>query len=281
MKKNVFTLLVALLFLGATQLEAQIKTPAPSPAATVMQTIGLTDFTVEYSRPGKRDREIFGKLVPYNQVWRTGANQATKVSFSDDITVEGSALKAGDYALFTKPGMTSWEVHFYEHTTTSSGGYKDATPAAKVNITPKKMASVRESFTIEFTNLTEDSGHLVIAWDNVEVPVKIGVNSQEVAMKSIEKTLAGPSAGDYFNAGTYMARVGGDSETALKYIRMATESDSPKFWQVKQEAEILAKMGRHKEAIAKATTSLELATKAGNDNYVRINKENIAAWSKM
>ena len=281
MKKNIFTLLIALLFVGASQLEAQIKTPAPSPAATVMQTVGMTDFTVEYSRPGKRGRQIFGKLVPYDMVWRTGANQATKISFDNDITVEGTALKAGDYALFTKPGMSSWEVHFYEHTTTSSGGYKDATPAALVKITPKKMATVRESFTIEFTNLSDDSGHLVIAWDNVEVPIKVGVNSQEVAMKSIEKTLAGPSTGDYYNAGTYMARVGADNETALKYIRMATESDDPKFWQVKQEAEILAKMGRHKEAITKATTSLDLATKAGNENYVRINKENIAKWSKM
>jgi len=262
-------------------MQAQIKTPAPSPAATVMQTVGMTEFTVEYSRPAKRGRDIFGALVPYDMVWRTGANQATKISFNEDITVDGTALKAGDYALFTKPGMTTWEVHFYEHTTTSSGGYRDATPAAMVKVAPKKMATVRESFTIEFTNLTEDSGHLVIAWDNVEVPVKIGVASQAAAMKSIERTLAGPSKGDYFSAGTYMARVGADAETALKYIRMATESDDPKFWQVKQESEILAKMGRHKEAIAKATTSLELSTKAGNDNYMRMNKENIAKWSKM
>ena len=281
MKKNVFSLLIALLFLGATQVQAQIKTPAPSPSATIMQTVGMTDFTVEYSRPGKKGRDIFGALVPYDMVWRTGANQATKISFNEDITVEGAALKAGDYALFTKPGMTTWEVHFYEHTTSSAGGYKDATPVGLVKVMPKKMNTVRESFQIEFTNLTDESGHLVIAWDNVEVPLKIGVTSKAVAMKSIEKTLAGPTNGDYFSAGTYMARVGGDGATALKYIRMATESDDPKFWQVKQESDILAKMGRHKEAITKATQSLELATKAGNDNYMRMNKENIANWSKM
>ena len=265
----------------AGQLEAQITTPAPSPKAKVMQTVGLTDIWVKYSRPSMKGREIFGGLVPYDMVWRTGANAATKVVFDDDVKVEGMELKKGDYALFTKPGLSSWEVHFYEYTTSSAGGYRDATPKALVKVMPKKVSNVRESFEIEFANVKDDAADMVIAWDNIEVPVKIMVNSQEQAMKSIEKTLAGPSNGDYFAAGTYMARAGVDNEKALMYIRKATESDDPKFWQVKQESEILAKMGKYKEAIKKATQSLALAEKAENANYIRMNKENIAKWTKM
>jgi len=141
------------------------------------------------------------------------------------------------------------------------------------------MSSSLETFQIEFLNLTNTSAELCLAWENTAVPLKIEVNSHEVAMKSIERTLAGPSNGDYYSAGTYMARNGGDPDKALSYIRKATESDDPKFWQVKQESDILAKLGRMPEAIAKAKQSLELATKAGNKNYIRMNKENLAAWT--
>ncbi len=281
MKFNAFALILSCMILSTGQLDAQIKTPAPSPSAKIMQTVGMTDFTVAYSRPSKKDRVIFGTLVPYGEVWRTGANQATKVSITNDIKVEGKELKKGDYALFTKPGKTSWEVHFYEHTTSSAGGYKTATPAAVVNVTPKMANVTKETFEISFANLTDEGGHMVLSWENVEVPIKLGVNSKEMAMKSIEKTLAGPSNGDYYAAGSYLARVGGDDEKALKYIRMATESDDPKFWQVKAESEMLAKMGKHKEAVAKAKQSLELATKADNKDYIRMNTANIAKWAKM
>jgi len=263
------------------QINAQITTPAPSPGAKISQTVGMTDFEVVYSRPSKKGRDIFGALVPYGEVWRTGANQATKLTASDDFTVEGKELKKGDYAVFTKPMANSWEVHFFPYTTPSAGGYGKATADAVVTVVPMKTAHSVETFQIDFIDLANEGATLCLAWDNVAVPVKMGVASHETAMKSIERTLAGPSNGDYFSAGTYMARTKTDMDKALMYIRKATESDDPKFWQVKQESEILAGMGKHAEAGKKAQRSLELAKKAQNANYIRMNTENIAKWSKM
>jgi len=279
MKKFILSAITAFLFMAVGNVEAQITTPALSPSAKIFQTVGLTDFTVEYSRPGMRGRDIFGGLVPYGEVWRTGANAATKISFTNDITVEGKPLEKGDYALFTKPGMDNWEIHFYPYTTPSAGGYGDATAAAIVNVKPMKMSKALESFQIEFLDLKNEGATLCLAWANTAVPIKIGAPSHKMAMKSIEKTLAGPTNGQYFSAGMYMANNGEDMDKALGYIRKATESDDPKFWQVKQESELLAKHGMMPQAIAKAKQSLELATKADNANYIRMNKENLASWT--
>lgn len=270
---------MAVLCMATGNLSAQITTPSLSPSAKISQTVGMTDFTVEYSRPSARGRQIFGALVPYGEVWRTGANAATKLSFDNDITIGGKALTKGDYALFTKPGKDNWEVHFFPYTTSSAGGYGDATASAIIMVKPMKTATTLETFQIEFLDLKNESAKLCIAWENTAVAVPIGTASHKAAMASIEKTLAGPTNGQYYSAGMYMAQNGEDMTKALEYIRKATESDDPKFWQVKQESEILAKAGKMPQAIAKAKQSLELATKAGNANYIRMNKENIASWT--
>lgn len=279
MKKIIFTAITAFLFIAISNVDAQIKTPALSPSSTIMQTVGMTDFTVKYSRPAMRGRDIFGALVPYGEVWRTGANAATKVTISDDITVEGKELKKGDYAMFSKPGMTSWEIHFFPYTTSSAGGYGDATAAVVATVKPMKSAKALENFQISFIDMKNESATMCLAWANTVVPVKLGVGAHASAMKSIERTLAGPSNGDYFSAGMYMANNNEDIEKAISYIRKATESDDPKFWQLKQESELMAKLGRMPEAIAKAKKSLALATKADNKNYIRMNTENITAWT--
>lgn len=283
MKNLVFILSLFVFALVTTDLSAQIKTPAPSPKSVLTQTVGMTDVTVEYSRPSMKGRTIFAAdgLVPFGKVWRTGANQATKVTFSDEVTVGGKALDAGSYALFTTPGATSWDVHFFPHTTNSSGGYGDATAAAVVSVTPTALPFEVESMMIIFDELTSTGAVMELIWSNVVVPVEIGVHAHKQAMASIEKTLAGPTAGDYYSAGQYMASKGQDLDKALMYIQKATKGDSPRFWQVKNEAELLAKMGRTKEAIAAAKQSLALATEAGNADYIKMNKDNLAKWAKM
>ena len=281
MKKLLSVLFVFAAFSMVFTAEAQIKTPSASPFSKVEQTVGLTDVHIEYSRPSMKGRTIFGDLVPYGKRWRTGANSATKVTFSKDVTVNGKDLKAGSYALFTTPNATSWDVHFFEHTTNSAGGYGEATPTLTVSATPESTGMNVETFLINVDNLRDDSATLSIVWANTKVPVSIGVHTEKEAMASIEKTLAGPTAGDYYSAGTYLASKGQDLEKALSYIQKATGGDSPRFWQVKNEAEVLAKLGRHKEAITAAKKSLALATEAGNADYIKMNNDNIAKWMKM
>ncbi|MCB0640866.1 MAG: DUF2911 domain-containing protein [Phaeodactylibacter sp.] len=276
------TFLLALAFaLTNIQLSAQISTPAPSPGATVKQTVGMTDFTIQYSRPGMKDREIFGGLVPYGEMWRTGANAATKLTISDDVKLNKTLVKAGDYALFTKPGATEWEIHLFPYTSPSAGAYGEAEAAAMFKATPKAMPMKVESFMIYFDDLRDETATLHLAWDKTNVSIDIMVDSYKQAMASIDKTLNGPTNDDYYAAGVYLANYGKDMDKALEYIQKATHSDSPKFWQVRQESEVLAKMGKTKEAIAAAKKSLKLAEEAGNKDYVRINTQNIEKWSNM
>jgi len=261
--------------------EAQVMTPSPSPSSKVEQIVGLTEVHIEYSRPSVKGRTIFGDLVPYGKMWRTGANSATKITFSKDVTINGKDLKAGSYAIFTTPSAASWAIHFFKHTTNSSGGYGDATPALTVKATPEKTGMNVESFLINVDNLRDNSATLSFVWANTRASVKLGVHTEKEAMASIEKTLAGPTSGDYYAAGTYLSSTGKDLDKALMYIQKATKGDSPKFWQVKNEAEVLAKLGRYPEATKAAKQSLALATEAGNADYVKMNKDNIAKWAKM
>ena len=279
--KNLITISALLLATFLTSdLTSQIRTPAPSPSASLTQTVGLTEITVEYSRPGVKGRKVFATdgLVPFGKVWRTGANQATKISFDKDVTIEGQDVKAGSYAIFTKPGASSWDVMFFEHTTASAGGYGEATPVVTATVTPQTLPFSVESFFITFANLKNDGAELEIIWDNVLVPVKIGVHTDKAVMANIERVMAGPSANDYYAAGVYMFNAGKDANKALQYVQKATKQGEPRFWQVRWEAEILAALGRKKEAIKTAQLSKELAEKAGNQDYVKINTDNIAKW---
>lgn len=280
--KNLFTVAV-LVFTAffALDLNGQIRTPAPSPSAKMTQMVGLTEVTIEYSRPGVKGRDVFSAdgLVPFGKLWRTGANQATKISFSEDVTVEGQALEAGAYAILTVPDATSWEVQFHKHESTNFGSYRDKTPAASVNVTPQTLPISVENFFITVANLESDGADLEIIWDNVLVPIKLGLHTDKAVMANIERIMAGPSANDYYAAGIYMYNSGKDKNKALEYVQKATSQGEPKFWQKKWEAEILASLGRTKEAIEVAQHSLELAEKAGNDDYIKMNKDNIAKWN--
>jgi len=262
--------------------QAQIKTPAPSPSAKVMQTVGLTDVEVEYSRPSVKGRTVFGEdaLVSYGQIWRTGANAVTKITFSEDVNVQGADLKKGSYAVLTKPGASEWAVHFYPYEGRSWGSYVEKDPAAAVMATPVSTSHSTESFTISVDDLSDNGATINMAWDKTRVPLKLMVHTDKQAMASIEKVIAGPSKGEYYSIASYYHSSGKDLDKALEYINIATDGDNKKFWQVRRKALILADMGKKKEAIAAAQMSLELAKKAENMDYVKMNEASIAEWSK-
>ena len=265
-----------------TAINAQIKTPQPSPAAKMTQMVGLTEMTLEYSRPAMRGRTIFGDLVPYGQVWRTGANANTTISFATDVTIGGTAVKKGTYAVFTVPNETSWDVMFYSDTNNwgAPREWDDAKVVAKVTAEVMEMPMNIESFTMTFDNLTDGSVDLGMLWENAYVGVTIEVPTDAIASKSIEAVMAGPSGNDYFAAATYYHTSGKDLEQALNWMKKATAGDNPPFWYLRRMSLIQADMGDKAGAIATATKSLAAAEKAGNADYVKMNKESIAEWSK-
>lgn len=280
MIKNLFMLLAVV---GITStINAQIKTPQPSPASKMEQVVGLTDVTVEYSRPAMKGRTIFGDLVPYGEVWRTGANANTKITFSDDVTIDGKELKKGTYAIYTIPNATSWEVIFYNDATNwgNPAKWDESKVALKITSAVQTLPMKIESFTIMLNNIINDSAELGILWENSYVGVKFEVPTDKTAMKSIETALAGPTKNDYFQAATYYHTTGKDLKQALEWIKKAVEGNEPAYWILRRMSLIQADLGDKAGAIATAKKSLAAAEKAGNADYVKMNKESIEEWTK-
>ncbi len=277
MKKIVLFLSVALLSFG---IEAQVKAPQPSPTSKIEQVIGLTDVSVEYSRPSMRGRTIFGDLVPYDKLWRTGANKNTQISFSDDVKVAGTELKKGSYAIFTKPGKENWEVIFYSDTNNwgTPRKWDDSKVAAKVTVKATTIPINVETFTIMFSDFTMDSAILSLLWSNVEAPVKIEVPSKEMALESIEKTMAGPSDQDHYQAAVFYKDIEDYAKAKQHIDKAIAMRKEPAFWYHRQQSLIYAKTGDKDGAIKAAKTSLELAEKANNADYVKLNKDSLAEW---
>jgi hypothetical protein len=278
MKKVLVTLLTITAF-GLTVASAQIKTPAPSPACKLTQMVGLTEITVEYSRPSVKGRTIFGSLVPYGEMWRTGANKNTIVTFSDAVKIGGKELKAGSYAVFTVPNKGSWDIIFY--TDTENWGVPEKWDAAKeatrFSAKTEEMPFVIESFMVDIGDLANDKCTMGIGWEKTWVSFPIQLNTDEVVSKSITRAMGGPTADDYYSAGRYYFESGKDLNKAYEWLHKSNEMD-PKFWKLRQEALVLAAMGKHAEAIKTAERSKSLAMEAGNKDYERMNTESITEW---
>ena len=272
---------IAIILCISISLNAQIDAPQPSPSAKIEQKVGLTDISVEYSRPGMRGRTIFGDLVPYGEVWRTGANANTIITFSDDVKINGKELKKGSYALYTIPSEDSWEVMFY--TATDNWGvpqeWDESKVALKATAETMEMPMTMETFTIMIDDLKNDSASLNFIWENTIAMLEMEVPTDSKTMASIEKVMNGPTANDYFAAGSYYHEAGKDLEKAYKWVSKATEmAGDQAFWMLRRKSLIEAEMGKKQEAIATAKKSLASAEKANNADYVKMNKESIAEW---
>lgn len=273
--------LFLLAIVASITVEAQINTPAASPAAKLMQTVGLTEVSVDYSRPSMRGRKIYGDLVPFNKLWRTGANAYTKISFDTDVTISGSEVKAGTYSIFTKPGASSWEVFFY--TDIVGGGIPQNWEADKVvatlSVPVYKMDMPVETFTITIDDVTSNGANIGIIWENTYVAVPFSVATDAKVMQNIDSALNGPSANDYFASAVYYFSEGKDINKAKEWMNKAISmTDEPAFWQLRQQSLILAKAGDKKGAIEAAKKSLAGATTAGNDDYIKMNNDSLKEW---
>ncbi|AXT57570.1 DUF2911 domain-containing protein [Aquimarina sp. AD1] len=261
---------------------AQLKVPALSPSSKTTQTVGLTEIEIEYSRPSKRNRIIFGEngIIPFGELWRTGANAATKISFSDDLTISGIALKKGSYTILTKPNESNWQVYLYTYKSGNWTNYVNQKPIVSFTTKTIEKKEVSESFLIYIDTITLDSAELVFSWGTIKIILPLKFNTHEKTMSNIEKVLSGPSNFDYFQAALYLHETQKDLNTALSYIQKVTKAENPLFFQVYRESLILADMDRKPEAIEVAQKSLELSKKAGNKDLIRLNERNIKKWSK-
>ena len=280
MKKILLALAIILSSFGS---QAQVTTPQPSPKATLNQIVGLTDVEIEYSRPGVKGRNIFGDLVPFGKVWRTGANSNTTINFSEDVVIDGKTLKKGKYALYTLPKVESWEIIFYSKTDNWGNPevWNEADVALRATVIPEMLNRNIESFTIDINNLDNNFATLNLSWEKTLVSLKFEVPTQKMAMASIDKVLAGPSGGDYFSAAQFYFQSNGDLTKALTYVNKALElnKENP-YWYTKLKSLIQAKLGDKKGAIETARMSLAAAKAAKNNDYVKMNEDNIIEWSK-
>jgi hypothetical protein len=261
----------------------KVSFPAASPLCVLKQRVGLTDIEITYSRPGMKGREIFGALEAYGKIWRTGANNATKLKFSTPVKLNGAEIPAGTYELFTIPDPTEWTVIIHKDSS-QWGAYKydEKNDVARVKAKPVKLAQPVETFTIDLNDLRNDSATLNLVWETTRVPVKLEVDTASVLVPQIEAALASPakkSAGFYYNAAQFYYDQGLDLNKAKAFITEATSGEKPAFYMVHWKAKILARLGEKESAIAAAKQSSELAIAAEGpqSGFVKMNNDLIAS----
>ena len=257
----------------------KVDFPAASPACTLKQHVGLTDIEIVYSRPGVKGRPIFGGLVPYGQVWRTGANNATKITFSTPVKLNGAEIPAGTYALYTIPGETEWTIVISKDTAASIFNYNQTNDLVRVKATPVKLSQLIETFTIEFTDIRDESATLNLLWEKTLVPVKIEIELTGKLVPQIEAVMsAAEGRKPYYQAALFYYDHGQDLQKASKWIDAAI-AERETYYIVHLKAKILAKLGDKAGAIAAAKHSTELAIKAEGpkSGYVKMNTDLISS----
>ncbi len=268
--KKIF--IAAVFALAIFQANAQLTTPQPSPTQTVKQNFGLANVELSYSRPAMKGRKIFGELVPFGKVWRTGANSATTLTFADDVTIGGTKMAAGKYGLLSIPDKSSWVLIISKQTdVTSPAAYKQDQDVVRVNVTPQKQKASTENFTIQFANIKPTSCDLQISWDKTMVTLPISTEIDSKVMAKIDELMKTDKP-PYFNAAMYYLDNGKDLTKALEWFDKAATAQPDAFWIHHQRANCLAKLGKTEEAKSTAQKSMELAAKAKNDDYVKLNE---------
>jgi hypothetical protein len=259
---------------AAVCLSAQpLKTPAPSPGQTIKQDFGLSSIELSYSRPGMKGRKIFGDVVPFDKVWRTGANSATTISFGDEVTIGGKQIAAGKYGLLTIPGKDSWTfIITRQLDVTSPAAYKQEEDLARVNAKPMTMPASVESFTMQFANIQPASCELRLIWENTSVSLPISTDIDSKVMRQIKDLMENDNR-PYYSAAMYYMDNGKDMKQALEWFNKAETQNPRAFWVVYQKANCLAKLGQKEAAKASANKSITLAKEAKNDDYVVLNQK--------
>jgi hypoxanthine phosphoribosyltransferase len=273
-KSKLLILLVVFIFIGEINAQ-QIQMPQASPAAKISQKVGLTDVTVEYSRPSMRGRKIFGELVPYGDVWRTGANAATILTFSTEVKIEGNIVSPGSYALYSIPGKAEWTMILSSNTKLwGAVGYSDVDDVLRFKVKPGKTGQKYETMEINFVDITDTGSTLALKWENTRVKFRIETEVDDIVMAQIKELVIDQQSenpGLYYQAANYYYTNNKDMEQAYEWITKSVDDD-PKYWTMHLKAKIELSLGKKKEAIESATKSIEMAKEAKNPDYVGLNE---------
>ena len=281
-------ILFIFLFASYELATAQISMPAPSPAGKVYAKVGLTDVDISYSRPKVKGRKIFGEgedyLLPFGKMWRTGANSGSVITIDKDLTVEGKNLPAGEYMIITIPGKDEWQFIFYKDK--SIGGnmanHKVEDEQLRVSVKPTSLTEAVESMTFNISDMSEDNttAAIELAWENTSVKVGISTDFDEEIMADIaKKTKVNPN--NYGAAANYYFNNGKDLDQAIEWMSLSIEANPNAFWNIHTKAQMQAKKGDVKGAIATCEQSLAKAKAADSDfGYIKLNEDLIAELSK-
>jgi tetratricopeptide (TPR) repeat protein len=266
-------ILAAALSFAVMNTNAQaIKTPAPSPTQTIKQDFGISSVELIYSRPSMKGRKVFGDLVPWGKVWRTGANSATRIKFADDVTFGGQTLKAGEYALYTVPNEKEWEIIINKGSANWGTDYKQEDDVIRVKAKSSKLDDAVESFTMQFANVKPSTAELQIMWDKTSVSVPFSTDVESKVMAQINNAMNKDNR-PYFQSAMYYMDNGKDLNQALAWFDKAAEMNPNAYWIQHQRANALAKLGRKQEAKDAAEKSMKMAKEQKNEDYVRLNEK--------
>ena len=261
------------LLCAANMADAQMKMPAPSPTQTIKQDFALGNIELTYSRPSIKGRKIFGDLVPYNAVWRTGANGATIIKFNDAVEINGKRIDTGSYALYTIPADGMWEIILNKGISNwGSNGYKQSDDIVRFKVPTMKIKEGVETFTMQFANIKPESCELHIMWDKTGVSIPITALIKDRMRASLEKAMMGEKK-PYWNAAQFYNEYDKNNAKALENITAAVKAQPKAYWMWIYKAKIEQAMGDKAAAMASSKTSLELAREEKNEDYVKMNED--------
>ncbi len=270
--KKLFT--ICSLLLAGTLTQAQVKMPAPSPGQTLKQDFGLASIDVVYSRPVAKGRKVFGDLVPFNEVWRTGANAATLVTFNDAVELAGKKVDSGTYALYTIPNKGSWVIILNKGVKNwGSDGYTADDDVVRVTVKTEEVKNMVESFTIQFANVKPESCNLQIMWENTMVSVPVKTDVKTTIRTSLESALKNSEKKPYWQAMQFYNEWDNNPAKALQYADLAVQDNPKAFYMWLYKARLEKATGNKAKAMESSKKSLELAKEAKNNDYVKMNED--------
>ncbi|WP_039053221.1 DUF2911 domain-containing protein [Sphingobacterium sp. T2] len=277
MKNVLLSIATATALFLTTEATAQVKLPPASSSTTITQGLGIKNITLTYQRPNIKGRKVFGDLVPYNEVWRTGANTIPNITFEEDVTIEGHTVPAGTYGLFTIPTPSEWTIILSKNPKQwGAYQYKQEEDFLRFKVKPKTLTEKVETFTITFEDVTTNSTNLSLAWENTKVSFNIKADQTKEIMSSIEKAMQGEKK-PYFQAAQYYYSNNLDIKKAAEWIKLADEGNTQaphiKYW----KSLILAKAGDKAGAKKAAEEGIEMAKKANNGEYIKLNSQALNA----
>jgi hypothetical protein len=273
-------LLIAFLFGFQTQSDGQgLNIPAPSPLQKIIQNFATSKISIEYSRPGVKGRSIFGELVPYDSVWRTGANAPTKITFGEEVQLEGKNVPAGIYALYMMPGKEQWTMILSKDTALwGAFGYKAGNDLMRVQLKPTTLPMSMETMTFLFSNVKPTACDVQLLWDKTMVSFHVTTEIDAKIMTQIDQAMKGEKP-PYWQAANYYFENGKDINKAYEWVNKAIAARPDAYFMMTAKAKMELKMGKTAEAITTAKQAMELARKENDNNYIAQNEKIIAEAS--